>query len=233
MPSIIYDPCVTTALRPESGVSHEATRHLREAIRAGRFGPGDRIVERLVAEELGISPIAVRDAFARLVQEGWIERLPRRGVRVPRLAPADVDDVLAARTLLEGQAAALAAGRIATAGDAELRRIPQAMGDAARHEDVAALLTLDDAFHRAIWRLAGSPTIEELLGTLRARVTPLVRLSLQRMSPGQLREMEAWHAELLRALHEGEEAARAAVQRHSDLTRDRVHGVAAGEPPTA
>ena len=75
----------------DSGVAAEATEHLREAIRTGRFGPGDRIVERPVAEELGISAIAVRDAFARLVHEGWIERLPRRGVRVRRLVPEEVD----------------------------------------------------------------------------------------------------------------------------------------------
>src|SRR3954454_13970481 len=91
----------------ESGVTADAAAHLRHAIRDGRFGPGDRIVERVVAEELGISAIAVRDAFARLVQEGWIERLPRRGVRVRRLGPEEVDDIAATRALVEGQAAAL------------------------------------------------------------------------------------------------------------------------------
>jgi DNA-binding GntR family transcriptional regulator len=157
--SIIYVRCVAPSLPAESGVSYDATRHLRDAIRAGRFGPGDRIVERLVAEELDISPIAVRDAFARLVQEGWIERVPRRGVRVPLLHPAEVEDILAARALVEGQAAALAAGRIATAGDADLRLVPPAMGRAARRQDVAALLTLDDAFHRALWTLGGSAAL--------------------------------------------------------------------------
>lgn len=206
-----------------SGLTAEAADHLREAIRGGRFGPGDRIVERPVADELGVSPITVRDAFARLEQEGWIQRLPRRGVRVRRLTPDEVDDVAGARALVEGQAAALAAARVATAGDDELRALLPAMGEAARRRDVAELLALDDAFHAALWRLAASPTLRELLGNLRARVTPLVRLSLESMSPDELLAMEEWHAELLAAVHAGPRQARDAARRHSDRTRDRVH----------
>ncbi len=213
---------------PASGLTAEAADHLRDAIRDGRFGPGDRIVERPVAEELGVSPITVRDAFARLEREGWIQRLPRRGVRVRRLAREEVDDVAGARALVEGQAAALAAVHVAAGGDdAELRRLPPAMGRAARRGDLAELLALDDAFHAALWRLAASPTLEELLRNLRARVTPLVRLSLQSMSPDELLAMEPWHAELLAALHAGAGPAREAARHHSDLTRDRVHSHAA------
>lgn len=215
----------------ESGVTAEATDHLRDAIRRGRFGPGDRIVERPVAEELGISAIAVRDAFSRLVQEGWIERVPRRGVRVRSLVRSQIDDIAAARALVEGRAAALAAVRIDVAGDAELQRITTAMGGAAREQDVAGLLALDDAFHIELWRLAASPTLEELLRNLRARVTPLVRLALESMTPEELLAMEGWHADLLAGLHEGKAAARRAAVVHSDRTRDRVRRVTAPLPP--
>ena len=61
----------------DTGVTADAVEFVREAIRSGRYLPGDRIVEREISEELGISSIAVRDAFARLTLEGWIERLPR------------------------------------------------------------------------------------------------------------------------------------------------------------
>jgi len=216
-----------------SGVAAEATEYLRQAIRTGRFGPGDRIVERPVADELGISAIAVRDAFARLVHEGWIERLPRRGVRVRRFVAEEVDDIAAVRALVEGQAAALAAGRIASAGDAELREIPRAMGLAAERGDLAELLALDDAFHSALWRLAGSPTLEELLQNLRARVTPLIRLALGGMSEADLLGMEDLHAGFLAALHAGERPARDAARRHSDSTRDRVHAAVAARLSTA
>ena len=97
----------------ESGASADAVEHVRDAIRSGRFAPGDRIIEREIADELGISSIAVRDAFARLAQEGWIERLPRRGVRVRPLDAETIDDITSVRALLEGEAASRAAARIA------------------------------------------------------------------------------------------------------------------------
>jgi DNA-binding GntR family transcriptional regulator len=210
----------------DRGVSADAAEHLRAAIRTGRILPGDRILERSVTEELGISSIAVREAFARLVQEGWLERQPRRGVRVRRLGSAEVDDITDARSLVEGEAAVLASRRIVIVGDADLRRLPGEMDRVARRCERAELLSLDEAFHTALWRLAGSPTLEELLLNLRARITPLMRLSLEMMSPSELRCVGRWHAELLEALHHGEQAARNAVARHNDLTRDRVRNAA-------
>ena len=206
----------------ESGVSADAVDYVRDAIRSGRIGPGDRIVERSVAHELGISSIAVRDAFARLVHEGWIERRPRRGVRVRRLGLDQVDDITAVRSLLEGEAAMRAAARIAAVGDADLCEITVAMRQAARRGDRSELLMLDDAFHGALWRLAASATLEELLLNLRSRVTPLVRRSLDNMSSAYLRRMETWHVAFIAALHKGEIAARAEATRHAYLTRDRI-----------
>jgi DNA-binding GntR family transcriptional regulator len=206
----------------ESGVAADAAAHLRAAIRAGRFPPGARIVERPVAAELGISPIAVREALARLTQEGWIERLPRRGARVRDPAADELDDITAARVLVEGEALARAATRLGGEGERALRAILAAMDRAARRGDRTALLEQDEAFHAALWRAAGSPTLEELLGTLTARIIPLVRRSIDRMSPAELAAMRGWHEELLDAVLAGPEAARAGVAAHAELTRARV-----------
>lgn len=220
----------------ESGASADAVEHVRDAIRSGRFAPGDRIVEREIADELGISSIAVRDAFARLAQEGWIERLPRRGVRVRPLDAETIDDITSVRALLEGEAASRAAARIARGDvDGELdgsalglvEGIPTAMTRAGRRGDRDALLALDDAFHAALWHLAGSPTLEEMLQNLRARVTPLIRESLHLIPDDELPQMGEWHAELLAAIHEGPRPARTAAAHHTDRTRTRV--LAAGE----
>jgi DNA-binding GntR family transcriptional regulator len=215
----------------DSGVAADAVQHVREQIKSGRFAPGDRIVERQVAEELGISSIAVRDAFARLIQEGWIERVPRRGVRVRQLDPAEIADITDLRALLEGEATARAAQRVASgdtggAIDASalglVAGIPEAMTRAAQRRDRDTLLALDDAFHAALWHLAGSPTLEEVLQNLRARITPIIRRSLALMPDDELARMGEWHAQLLAAVHEGPRPARSAAARHTDLTRARV-----------
>jgi DNA-binding GntR family transcriptional regulator len=126
------------------------------------------------------------------------------------------------RVLLEGEALARAATRLDGDGERALRAILAAMERAARRGDRTALLQQDEAFHAALWRTAGSPTLEELLGTLTARIIPLVRRSIDRMAPAELAAMRGWHEELLDAVLAGPEAARAGVARHAELTRTRV-----------
>ena len=215
----------------EAGVTVEAAEHIRSAIRSGRIAPGERIVERTIASDLGISSIAVRDAFARLAQEGWIERLPRRGVRVRRLEPEEIEDISALRALLEGEAAARAAAQLCSGAEpsplsastlALITSIPDAMHRAARRGDRQTLFALDDAFHAALWHLAESPTLEELLQNLRARITPILRQALWMMPKDDMLKMGAWHAELLAAIHEGPKPARRAAEHHTDRTRRQV-----------
>ena len=215
----------------EAGVTVEAAEHIRSAIRSGRIAPGERIVERTIASDLGISSIAVRDAFARLAQEGWIERLPRRGVRVRRLEPEEIEDISALRALLEGEAAARAAAQLCSGDEpsplsastlALITSIPDAMHRAARRGDRQTLFALDDAFHAALWHLAESPTLEELLQNLRARITPIIRQALWMMPKDDMLKMGAWHAELLAAIHEGPKPARRAAEHHTDRTRRQV-----------
>ena len=71
------------------------------------------------------------------------------------------------------------------------------MEQAARRDDRSALLAHDEAFHAALWRASGSPTLEELLGNLLARVIPLVRRSIDGMPVAELASMRGWHEELL------------------------------------
>jgi DNA-binding GntR family transcriptional regulator len=206
----------------ETGVTADAAAHLRDAIRTGRFAPGARIVERPVAQELGISAIAVRDALARLTQEGWVERLPRRGARVRDPGPAELDDITAVRVLVEGEALARASVALDDATERELRALLTGMEQAAGRGDRSALLAQDEAFHAALWRAAGSATLEELLGNLTARVIPLVRGSIDGMPEAELAAMRGWHEELLVGVLAGPDEARAAVARHAELTRTRV-----------
>jgi len=96
------------------------------------------------------------------------------------------------------------------------------MHRAARRGDRQTLFALDDAFHAALWHLAESPTLEELLQNLRARITPIIRQALWMMPKDDMLKMGAWHAELLAAIHEGPKPARRAAEHHTDRTRRQV-----------
>lgn len=74
---------------------------LRDAILSGRFGDGERIIEREIATEFGVSRGPIRDALRQLDEEGLVSVLPRRGARVASLTVDDAVEVLEIRAALE------------------------------------------------------------------------------------------------------------------------------------
>src|SRR5438105_1695997 len=97
------------ALTPIANASDVAFESIRRALVEGRFAPGARLREVALAQQLGISPTPVREALARLKQEGLIEFEPRRGAVVPHPGREDVLEVYELRELLEAFAARRAA----------------------------------------------------------------------------------------------------------------------------
>ncbi|MFT4954868.1 MAG: DNA-binding GntR family transcriptional regulator [Brevundimonas sp.] len=78
------------ALRDPYG---DALRALRELAAAGRFGWGEPLVVKDLAEEIGYSHTPVREALACLAGEGLFERRRGRGYFFPSLTAADVIDL--------------------------------------------------------------------------------------------------------------------------------------------
>src|SRR5438132_8934189 len=81
---------------------------LREAIFGGVYEPGQRLIERDIASQLKVSRGPVRDAFARLEQEGLVRRTTNVGVVVPVLSHEDMEEVCSLRLTLEVWAIRLA-----------------------------------------------------------------------------------------------------------------------------
>ncbi len=68
-------------LRAES-LAEQAYRAIREGIATGLFSAGERVTERGLATRLNVSATPVREALRRLEQEGLIERVSARQLRV-------------------------------------------------------------------------------------------------------------------------------------------------------
>ena len=65
-------------------IRDQAYQVLLEQIVGGALLPGDRISERTVAAQLGISTTPIKEALRRLENEGFVQSQPRRGVRGQR-----------------------------------------------------------------------------------------------------------------------------------------------------
>lgn len=78
-----------------------AVRRLRSEILSGALVPGERLIEEQLTRRFGTSRAPLREALRLLGQQGLVEHLPRRGVRVTELSPQDVDELFSLREVLE------------------------------------------------------------------------------------------------------------------------------------
>jgi DNA-binding GntR family transcriptional regulator len=127
---------------------------LRREILRGAFAPGEKIVEEQVTRRFGISRAPLREALRLLAQQGLVEHLPRRGVRVATLSDSDVDELFELREVLERHALrrTLPQPPAALAG---LRAELAVMESAAARGDGPAQADAHRRFHLEIVALAG------------------------------------------------------------------------------
>src|SRR5258706_11847300 len=84
---------------------------LRQAILAGRYRPGERLVEDRLAAEYGGSRVPGREALKTLAGEGLVQLAPPRRACVAGLAPSEIEELVEVRATLERLNARLAAPR--------------------------------------------------------------------------------------------------------------------------
>ncbi len=91
-------------------------------IYAGTVEP--RLDERQLSEDLGVSRTPVREAIARLEQEGLVRIVPRRGVFVVRKTKTEILEMITVWAALESMAARLITER---ATDEEIASLQSAV----------------------------------------------------------------------------------------------------------
>ena len=207
----------------------EVTRVLRRMLIEGRFPPGERLVEEALAREMGASRTPLREALHRLEQEGLLARRPRGGYELKPLDPAEVEEAVESRSLLESYAASLAARRATEQVLAGLERNIAQFEAAHRRQDPAALAALNAEFHAMLARAAGSRLLIRLLEVLEGMVERISRESATGMEAGCWSLDE--HREILAALRarDPEAAARAAAGHVRRGGRHILERLAAGQ----
>ena len=135
---------------------------LRKAIIAGKFRPEQRLNERQLAAELGVSTTPLKEALRRLESEGLVRIEARRGVYVTFSGP-QAEEMALARAAIESMIARLAARRATPEQCDALRTTVDAMADATRDGDALRLIELNTRFHGAIHAASGCHYLQRLL----------------------------------------------------------------------
>ncbi len=164
-----------TTVEPLGAVRARVLAALRQEIVAGRLGPGDRLVERELADRFGVSRVPVREAIRALVAEGFVHfETPRRTV-VRRLTPTDVAELFELREALEVYAAGLAATRAGRDGLAELEELLDRAAVATRAGDAETITDINTRFHDRILAMAGNSLLISVMEPVDGRLRWLTR----------------------------------------------------------
>ena len=150
----------TGSIRTASAAAADA---IRTAILEGELAPGDRLKEREIAQQLGISSTPVREALQSLDAEGLIELVPNRGATVRSYDEETLEELYRLRALLEGHAAGQAAERITEAQLALLEESNERFAKLRTDDDLRSLVRENLVFHSLIIEAAGGAKLAELV----------------------------------------------------------------------
>lgn len=178
---------------PESE-GERVTARLREEILDGVRGPGGRLVERDLAEELAVSRVPVRDALKALAAEGLVTLRPRTWAVVREFSARQAREVREAREALEKAVFPLAAERRTMEGLERLRTVLEREREAARRGDGVAARRDAADFHEVVIELADNTVLSEMGRLLGSRM----RWSLSQHD--DLLEITRGHEELFAAI---------------------------------
>lgn len=197
---------------------------VRERIARGVWQPGDKIDDRLLCEELGVSRLSVREALSRLVATGTIVLESWKGYRLRELDREDIDSILDVRLSLEELGIR---GAVTHRSEQMFSELEQAIALSSRYREnseIVAFRRADTHFHEIIYRASGNRWIENVLGNLRPLIDAIWFISQADSFASVTHESVAEHQEILAALGSGEEEkALDAMRRHMANHRERVH----------
>ena len=174
---------------------------IRDAIVRGDIAPGAAVSNAAMAEELGLSRAPVRDALARLADEGLVETKPQSYTRVTHLVLREVRDAVAVVRVVH-ELATRTAVPLLTAEDVEAMREANRRFEAATQAgDVDAAMDSDDELHGVLVGVSGNWAVAATI----ERYTPLIRrLERRQFSSARARRSVQRHDQLIAACAAGE-----------------------------
>jgi DNA-binding GntR family transcriptional regulator len=201
---------------------------LRDAILAGEFAAGQRLVEVDLCERFGCSRFSVRAAIPVLASEGLVDVQRHRGARVRIIPLEEAIEITEVRRMLEGLTAARAAQRVTAAESAELWQVIAGMREAVESAELMRYSDANARLHALIRTIAAHETATGIIERLRAQmVRHQFTLSLV---PGRPAVSLAQHERIVAAIVAGNPGeAEAAMRDHITSVIDALSSLDGGQ----
>ncbi len=152
---------------------------LRQAILEFQLKPGQRLVERELIEQLGVSRTTIREALRELTSEGLVTVVPQRGAMVSAPSLEEAVDLYEVRAALESL---VVQHFVERASDNEVSQLVATIDNLERvtatTENIREMLAAKDQFYAVLVAGAKSAALQQLLEGIQARVQILRATSL-------------------------------------------------------
>ncbi|WP_213741432.1 GntR family transcriptional regulator [Bradyrhizobium sp. dw_411] len=205
MKTIAGAPAVARATNsteePES-LSAGVVHRLEVEILKGQRKPGDRLDERQLAEQYGVSRTPVREALQRLAASGLVVSRGRQGLQVAQLSIADLLDAFSVAAEMEALASAQAARRIRPEQRTRLEAAHHACAAAAQAGDVDGFYEANLEFHETISTASHNRILQDELRRLTVKISPYRRTITYQ--PGRMESSIPEHEQIMIAIFRGE-----------------------------
>lgn len=152
-------------------LSDEAADKLRLAIRSGTLAPGAKLVERDLADRLGMSRIPIREAIQRLIEEGIVRKEPHRSTYVYIPTRREIEEISSLRVVLERFVVERVIERWQPEHEQVLRQIVNEMRKAGQRHALQEVYEADYRFHFTLWEIAEHSLLLEVISSLRSRIS--------------------------------------------------------------
>lgn len=204
---------MTVEVDVKAPLAEDAYRRLKQRILNNELPPGFQAMEQELAAELGMSRTPLREALVRLSEDGLLELLPRRGMRVLPVSPDDMREIYELLGCLEAAAVERLASQRLPADAPVLRELGEAIDEMDRTlaaDDLDGWAAADERFHAALLDGCGNRRLARMAYTVwdqshRARMVTLrLRPRPERSNADHravLEAIRAHDAETARELH--------------------------------
>lgn len=192
---------------------------LRDRVLAGKMTPGEFIREHDVSDRLQVSRTPVREALGRLASEGFLERIPHRGFRVPEESVVGLVEFYPIICALEVLAAEESFDRLDAEAIKELRAVNREYQEAFQSQDIAAGISNNHRFHDLLSAGSSNQRLRTMLEKLRSKVESLEIWAFSHIA--EWAESIDQHEEILAAIEAGKFVLAIEVLKKNRLTTYR------------
>lgn len=199
-------------------------KKLQQAIYSEKIKFGEKITEREIVKEFGVSRTPVREALCMLTITGLVKSIPNGGFVIGKLTAKEIKNVMETRMVLEMFALRLAIQRIKPEEIEDLNLLLSKMERAVKNKDTVKMFYISNLFYDKIILASENQEIFNFIQLLNNKIYHFRNVSFS--APNELEEYFTEHKKMLNALKNKDEET---VQKLAKKSIQRVNSIINGE----